>query len=73
MNQINVFISKGRTLAKAAVTWLIAAQVGFQWLLTQEIVMEYPDAVHWIGRGTLWVAAAILIVRRVTPAEEHGL
>ena len=70
MQTVNTLISRIRVLAGAAVTWLIAAQVALQWVLSQEILVEYPDWTQWLGQAVALIGGIVLVVRRVAPVDE---
>jgi len=69
MNQINDLISRSRVLANAAVTWLIAAQVVIQVIIT-EIGGDVPVVAQYGAQALALIAGAILVVRRVTPVAD---
>jgi len=69
MNQINAFISRAQVLARAAVTWLITAQVVIQVIIT-EIGSDVPVVAQYGAQALALIAGAILVVRRVSPVAD---
>lgn len=71
-------IEKLKVVASAAVTWLIAASVLVS-AVAPQIAELFPknaeDITEWAARVVGWLAAAVLIIRRVSPVPvaERGL
>lgn len=71
-------IARLKVIASAAVTWLIAASVLVS-AAAPQIAELFPtraeDITTWAARVVGWLAAAVLVIRRVSPvpADERGV
>jgi hypothetical protein len=72
MTAVHAFLDRVAVLAKTAVTYLVIASGIVTTILA---TVDIPVVTQWGGVALTWIAAAISIIRRVTPvpAEERGL
>ena len=73
--RITDLIARLRVLAGTFVTYLLTATVALQWLLSQDIILNYPPAVQWIGSILSGLGAVLVVVRSVSPVPkpERGI
>lgn len=75
MDAVNRLIDQARVILTAAVSWIIAAVAVLQFVLTQDVIADYPVVAEWIGRAISLLGGVILVIRRVTPVApaERGI
>lgn len=75
---MDAFLNRAAVILASAVTYITALSAGLT-IAANEIAAAAPegseDVVAWIVRVVAWLAAAVAIVRRVTPvaAPQRGL
>ena len=67
MEQAMKMIDKTRVVAKASVTWIATVVAVLQYILTQDVIMQYPIVVQYGGQAVSFLCGIIAIIRRVTP------
>ena len=72
---IHQWIDKARVILSSAVTYITALTVVLQFVLTQEVVADIPNAAQYITQAIAFLGGVVLVIRRVTPvpSEERGL
>jgi len=61
---------KAQVVAKAAVTWIATTVAVLQYVLTQDILVDYPAVVQYIGQAITLLGGVVAIIRRVTPVSK---
>jgi hypothetical protein len=71
---VNDTIARIRTLAGAAVTWMLLASAVVS-AVVAEVGTDIPWVAEWGGQVVVWIGTAIAIVRFVSPAakDDRGL
>lgn len=69
---MNDLTERAKVILKAAVAWLLVAQVILQTIIVQ---VDIPVVAQYGGQALTLIAGAVLIIRRVTPvpSDERGI
>lgn len=72
---INDVIDKARVVLTSAVTYITALTVLLQFVLTQDVVADIPNAAQYITQAIAFLGGVVAVIRRVTPVSraERGL
>ena len=70
INKAHEATDRTQVVAKAAVTWITAVVAVLQYVLTQDVILDYPVVVQYIGQGVTLLGGIIAIIRRVTPVDK---
>jgi drug/metabolite transporter (DMT)-like permease len=75
INRAHEATDRARVVAKAAVTWIASVVAVLQYVLTQDVLMDYPTVVQYIGQAVALLGGVIAVIRRVTPVskDERGI
>ena len=71
MEQAMKMIDKSRVVAKASVTWIATVVAVLQYILTQDVILQYPAVVQYGGQAVAFLCGIIAIIRRVTPVSRE--
>ena len=72
INKAHEATDRAQVVAKAAVTWITAVVAVLQYVLTQDVILDYPVVVQYIGQAVTLLGGVVAIICRVTPVDKDN-